>query len=71
MSTILEQRIKMDNDVLKRIRREILKSAKKGNLYYYWEVTGLNESTIRYIVDILESEGKMFKNKGSCKIIRW
>jgi len=71
MSTILEQRMKMDNEVLKKVRREILKSAKKGDLHYYWDITGISESTIRYIVDTLESEGKMFKNKGSCKIIRW
>jgi hypothetical protein len=68
---IVQERIKMDNEILKKVRREILKSAKKGEVHYYWDITGISESTIRFVVDELEKEGKMFKNKGSCKIIRW
>jgi len=69
--SIVEQRLKEENDILKVIRRGILKSAKKGDLHFYWETTGLSDSMIRSIVSQLESEGKMIKNKGNCKIIRW
>lgn len=71
MSTLLEERIKKDNETLKIVKRGILKSAKKGDFHYYWDVTGIPDSTIRFVVNELEGEGKMFKNKGSCKIIRW
>ena len=70
MSTV-QERIRQDNEILKKVRREILKSAKKGDVHYYWDVTGIPESTVRFVINELEGEGKMFKNKGSCKIIRW
>ena len=69
--SIVQDRIRQDNEILKKVRREILKSAKKGDVHCYWDVTGINDSTVKYVVAELESEGKMFKNKGSCKIIRW
>jgi len=59
-------------DDIKKIRREILKSAKKGEFHYYWNVFGLSDSVIENITEELESEGKMIKSKGtSYKIIRW
>lgn len=70
MSTV-QERIRQDNEILRKVRREILKSAKKGDVHCYWDVTGIPESTVRFVVNELEGEGKMFKNKGSCKIIRW
>lgn len=70
--SIVEQRIKQENEILKKIRREILKSAKKGDVHYYWETVGLSDSVVKSIVTILEDEGKMIKSKGAnYKIIRW
>jgi len=69
---IIEQRIKQDNEVLKNIKRGIVKAAKKGDLHYYWEITGLSPSTVKYITSELESDGRMVKSKGmNCKVIRW
>ena len=70
--SIVADRIRQENEILKKVRREILKSAKKGDLHYYWETTGLPDSMIKSIILILEEEGKMVKSKGpSYKIIRW
>ena len=70
--SIVEDRIRQEYEILKKIHREILKSAKKGDLHYYWETTGLSDSMIRSIVATLEIEGKMIKSKGpNYKIIRW
>lgn len=70
--SIVEDRIKVDNEVLKKVKREIVKSAKKGDFHYYWNISGLSESSIRYIVNELELDKKMVKSKGtSYKIIRW
>lgn len=69
---IVEERIRQENEILKKVRREILKSAKKGDLHYYWEITNLPNSLVKSIIEILESEGKMAKSKGpNYKIIRW
>lgn len=68
----VEQRLKEEKELLKKINREIIKSAKKGDFHLYWEFTGLPDSMVRSIVSQLESEGKMVKSKGqNCKIIRW
>jgi len=68
----LEERIKQDNEILKKIKREIIKCAKKGEFHYYWEITGLNKSTVDSIIKELETEGKNVNNKGmNFKIIRW
>lgn len=70
--SIVDDRIRQEDEILKKIHREILKSAKKGDLHYYWETTGLSDSIVRSIVAKLETEGRMIKSKGpNYKIIRW
>jgi predicted transcriptional regulator len=59
-------------DDIKKIKREILKQAKKGELHYYWDIVGLSKSVIDNITEELESEGKIVKSKGTnYKIIMW
>ena len=59
-------------DVLKDIKKGILKSAKKGDFHYYWDITGLDVNIVKSVMNVLEKEGKMFKSKGvNFKIIRW
>lgn len=71
--SIVEDRIKADNEVLKKVKREIVKSAKKGDFHYYWNISGLSDSSIRYIISELEKDKRMIKSKGTTgyKIIRW
>lgn len=70
--SIVENRLREESEILKKIKREILKSAKKGDVHYYWETTGLSDSMVRSIVTQLEEDKKMVKSKGSnYKIIRW
>ena len=70
--SIVDDRIRQEYEILKKIHREILKSAKKGDLHYYWETTGLSDSMVKSIVATLEAEGRMIKSKGpNYKIIRW
>jgi hypothetical protein len=59
-------------DVLKKINRGILKAAKKGDYYYYWDITGLDRFMVGDIVILLEKEGRTVKSKGeNYKIIYW
>jgi len=70
--SIVENRLRVEAEILKKIKREILKSAKKGDVHYYWETTGLSDSMVRSIVTQLEEDKKMVKSKGpNYKIIRW
>lgn len=69
---VLEDRIKQENEILKKLRREIVKCAKKGEFHYYWEITGLSDSTVKGIIKELESDGRNVNSKGvNFKIIRW
>jgi len=59
-------------EILKFLKKEILKSAKRGDFHYYWDVTGLELSLINLVVLELEKEGKTIKSKGVFfKIIHW
>jgi hypothetical protein len=59
-------------DDIKKIKREILKQAKKGELHYYWDITGLSKNVVDNISEELETEGKIVKSKGvNYKIIMW
>ncbi len=70
--SIVEQVLKEESEILKRIKRGILKSAKKGDLHYYWDISGLRDSTVKSIIHELELDGKMVKSKGmNYKIVRW
>lgn len=70
--TTLKIRKEKEKELLKFLNREILKSAKKGNFHYYWEITGLSEHLIKTTISTLEKEGKFFKSKGlNFKIIHW
>jgi hypothetical protein len=60
------------SEILKKINREIIKSAKKDLYYYYWDVTSLDRYMVGEIVTQLEKEGKKIKNKGdNFKLIMW
>lgn len=62
----------MEKEILKFLRREIIKSAKKGDLHYYWDITGLNANLVKIVVAELEKDGKKVKSKGNFfKIIMW
>ena len=59
-------------EILKILKREILKSAKKGDFHYYWDTTGLEKSMINLVISELESDNKTVKSKGEFfKIIHW
>ena len=59
-------------DDIKKIRREILKSAKKGDLHYYWDIAGLSDAVVKNITAELEADGRIVKSKGTgYKIIMW
>jgi len=59
-------------EILKKIRREIVKAAKKGEFHYYWDITGLRDSFVKEIISELEKDGKNVNSKGvNYKVIRW
>jgi hypothetical protein len=62
----------MENEILKKIKREILKAAKKGEFHYYWDITGVSDSSVKEIITELEKDGKNVNSKGvNYKVIRW
>jgi hypothetical protein len=64
--------MKMEKEIMKKIRREILKAAKRDELFFYWDVTGLPKEVVGNIMVELEKEGKVIKSKGTnYKIIMW
>lgn len=70
--TAFQLRVEEENRILKSIERGILKSAKKGDLHYYWDVTGLSDFMIKSIISKLETEGRMVKFKSAnFRIVRW
>ena len=70
--SIVEQKSREESEILKKIRREIVKSAKKDTYHYYWNITGLDIFMVGNIVITLEKEGKIVKSKGeNFKIIMW
>jgi len=70
--TVLQTRIEKENEILKFLNREILKSAKKSHFHYYWDITGISPYLVKSIIERLEKEGKFFKSKGTnFKIIHW
>jgi hypothetical protein len=71
-NSIVDDRTYQENEILKKIRRDILKSAKKGDFYCYWDITNLSHTLVGDIVAKLEKEGKKVNSKGpNFKIIRW
>ena len=70
--SILDKIKKEQDKILKKIRRDIIKSAKKDECFLYWDIVGINPLIVKDIVFQLESEGKMIKSKGlNYKLIRW
>lgn len=71
--SLVEQKTKEENEVLKTLRREIKKSAKRGDVHFWWKVDlNLSETQIKNIVKQLEDDNFMVKNKNmGFKIIRW
>lgn len=62
----------MEKVILKFLNREIIKSAKKGETCYYWDITELNKTLVKIITEALEADGKTVKSKGEkFKIIHW
>jgi hypothetical protein len=71
-NSVVLSKLDRENEILKKIRREIIKSAKNGDVHYYWETGGLSDSMVKGIISTLEKEGKIVKSKGiNYKIIRW
>ncbi len=65
-------RLEQEEKIMKDINKGILKSAKKGELHYYWDITGLGAYLVKSIIEKLEKEGRFVKSKGAnFKIIRW
>lgn len=59
-------------NILKFLHREIIKSAKRGETFYYWDITESNKILVDIVISELEKEGKIIKSKGpNFKIIRW
>lgn len=70
--TVFQSRIEKENEILKILNREILKSAKKGDFHYYWDISELSDYMVKSIIIKLEKEGKFIKSKGlNFKIIYW
>jgi len=62
----------MEKEILKKLNREIVKAAKKGDLHYYWDIVGVPKEVVGSIMITLEKEGKHVKSKGTnYKIIMW
>jgi len=62
----------MDNIIYKQLKREIIKSAKKGEICYYWDITGLNKIIVKIVIELLEKDGRTVSNKGeNFKVIHW
>lgn len=58
--------------IFKALKREIIKSAKKGETCYYWDVTELNRTLVKLVIELLEEDGKTVTNKGeNFKVIHW
>jgi len=69
---MLKERLDQEVEILKFLKREILKSAKRGEFHYYWDITNLSHPLVGDIVVKLEKEGKKVNSKGTdYKIIRW
>jgi len=68
----VQEKIQQENLILKSLKREILKHAKKNETYHYWDISGLSDSMVKSIVVELEKDGKNVNSKGpNYKIIRW
>jgi len=62
----------MEKEILKKLHREFIKAAKKDELYYYWDISGVPKEIVGNIMVELEKEGKVIKSKGTnYKIIMW
>jgi len=62
----------MKKEILKKLNRDIIKSAKRGDFHYYWDISGVPKDIVGEIMVELEKEGKVIKSKGTdYKIIMW
>lgn len=63
----------LEKNTLRKIKREIIKSAKKGDVHYWWELDNLlTKIQVDNITTELEKMGYTVKNKNDdFKIIRW
>jgi hypothetical protein len=72
VKTSFELRMEEERKIFKALNREILKSAKKDEKHYYWDIIGLSDYMVKGIISKLEKEGKTVKSKGiNFKIIYW
>jgi len=70
--SIVQLRIEEEEKILKNIKKEILKSAKKGDFHYYWDIIGLSDYMVKSIILKLEKDNKNVTSKGiNFKIIHW
>jgi hypothetical protein len=72
VKTSFELRMEEERKIFKAINREILKSAKKDEKHYYWDIIGLSDYMVKGIISKLEKEGKTITSKGiNFKVIHW
>ena len=70
--SVVQSRIEEEDKILKFLNKEILKSAKKGDFHYYWDITGISKYMVESIIEKLEKEARMVTSKGvNFKIIHW
>jgi len=70
--SVFQLRTEEENRILKDIKKGILKSAKKGDYHYYWDISSLSDHMVKSVSIRLENEGKNVNSKGlKFKIIRW
>ena len=72
VKTAFQLRLEEEEKIFKLLNREILKSAKREEKHYYWDVIGLSDTMIKSIISKLEKEGKTVTSKGiNFKVIHW
>ena len=72
VKTAFQLRLEEEDKIFKALNREILKSAKRDEKHYYWDVIGLSEHMIKGLISKLEKEGKTVTSKGiNFKVIHW
>ena len=72
VNSAFQSRIEQENKIFKILNREILKSAKRGDKHYYWDIIGLSDYMVKSIISRLEEEGRTVTSKGiNFKVIHW
>jgi hypothetical protein len=68
----VQDKIQQEISIIKTLKREILKHAKKNETFHYWDISSLSDSMVKSIIIELEKDGKNVNSKGpNYKVIRW